>query len=95
MNRSEILRYCHFYNEEVNPPFEQKDGRRLLWLAERWVCEEGLGLIDDKEPQFTIASYIASYVGKWEPYKFADVMELYFSSIGNATFKKQIMKIYC
>ena len=95
MTESEVLKYCHFYNEEANPPFEQKDGRRLLWLAERWVCEDGFRLIDDNDPQFSITSYIASYVGKWEPYKFTDVMEIYFSILADASVKKRIMKIYC
>ena len=95
MTGSEILKYCHFYKEEANPPFEQKDGRRLLWLAEKWLCEEGSGLIDDTNPKFKIASYIAAYVGKWSPYEFADIMEVYFSRIDDATLKEQIMKIYC
>ena len=91
---SEVLKYCHFYKEEANPPYEQKDGRRLLWLAEQWVCNEGFRLIDDKEPQFSIASYVASYVGKWEPYRFTDVMELYFSSLEDSSVKERIKEIY-
>ena len=45
MIEQDLLKYCYFYKEEALPPIDQNDGCRLLWLAEKWICEEGNNLV--------------------------------------------------
>ncbi len=92
MTEQQLLKHCHFYQGEALPPFEQKNGRRLLWLAEKWVCEEGANLIDENNPETEMASYIASYVGKWAPFNASSIMELYFQKAPQ--LKAEIMAVY-
>ena len=92
MTEQQLLKYCHFYKGEALPPFEQTEGRRLLWLAEKWICEEGNDLIKPTDPQKGMASYIAAYVGKWAPLKSESIMELYFQKAPQ--LKAEISAIY-
>lgn len=92
MTEQQLLKHCHFYKGEALPPFEQNDGRRLLWLAEKWICEEGNNLIAPANPQKDMASYIAAYVGKWAPFKSESIMELYFQKAPQ--LKDEISSIY-
>jgi len=92
MTEQQLLKHCHFYKGEALPPFEQTDGRRLLWLAEKWICEEGNNLINPANPKREMASYIAAYVGKWAPFKSESIMELYFQKAPQ--LKAEISAIY-
>jgi len=81
MIEQDILKYCYFYNEEALPPFDQNDGRRLLWLAEKWICEEGNDLIKPTDPQKSMALFVEAYVGKWAPFEVSSIMELYSAKL--------------
>lgn len=92
MTEQELLKHCHFYKGEALPPYGQKDGRRLLWLAEKWVCEEGCNLIDENHPEKDMASYIASYVGKWAPFNASSILDLYIAKA--PAMKSEIQDAY-
>ena len=51
MNETSILQYCYFYKgEEICP--KQYDGKNegKLWQAEKFICEELFGLVDNSPP---------------------------------------------
>ena len=79
MNETSILQYCYFYKgEEICP--KQYDGKNegKLWQAEKFICEELFGLVDNSTPRISTAQLVSDYVQKWSPYNFRDVMETYF-----------------
>ena len=79
MNETSILQYCYFdKGEEICP--KQYDGQNegKLWQAEKFICEELFGLVDNSTPRISTAQLVSDYVQKWSPYKFRDVMETYF-----------------
>ena len=81
MNETSILQYCYFYKgEEICP--KQYDGKNegKLWQAEKFICEELFGLVDNSTPRISTAQLVSDYVQKWSPYKFRDVMETYFEN---------------
>lgn len=52
MNETSILQYCYFYKgEEICP--KQYDGKNegKLWQAEKFICEELFGLVDNSTPE--------------------------------------------
>ena len=79
MNETSLLQYCHFYKgEELCPKrYDGKNGGKL-WQAEKFICEELFGLVDNSNPRISMAQFVSDYVQKWSPYKFRDVMETYF-----------------
>lgn len=81
MIEQNLLKYCYFYKGEALPPFDQNDGRRLLWLAEKWICEEGNELIKPTDPKKSMALFVEAYVGKWAPFKASSIMELYSAKL--------------
>lgn len=54
-----------------------------LWIAEKAVCENFTSNIRANAAQKDIASYVASYVGKWNPYELVDVMNTYLIKVPN------------
>lgn len=80
MTTQDIIQYCFFYKgEELIPSkFDQKNEGKL-WVAEKFICEEIPHLIDKKNPRNSIKQYIESYVSKWSPYKYDDIMNTYQS----------------
>ena len=51
MNETSILQYCYFYKgEEICP--KQYDGKNegKLWQAEKFICEELFGFVDNSTP---------------------------------------------
>lgn len=74
--KDELLRYCKFYRDEVISPYTDSS-RALLWMAERFICEEGCHLIDEKNIKDSMKDVVSSYVGKWNPYKYDEIMSLY------------------
>lgn len=80
MTAEDILKYCHFYKGETMMPESMEDTNEgMLWIAERMICEEFCNNISQKNTRRDIASYVASYVGKWNPYELGDVMKTYLA----------------
>ena len=77
--KEEILPYCKFYHNEVICPYYNDNLRGLLWMAERFVCEDAPHLItnDIKKSMYDV---IESYVGKWNPYEQEEIMSIYNST---------------
>lgn len=71
--------------------FDQKNEGKL-WVAEKAICEDFSNLISRKNPRREIAEYIAAYVGKWAPFEFREVMEVYFKHVPD--LKESIMLTY-
>lgn len=78
MTEQDLLPYCFFYKGEALMPakYEQTHAH-LLWMAERFVCEDVPHEIDADNPRNDITSYIDSYVGKWSPFEHDDIMATY------------------
>ena len=78
MTEQDLLKYCYFYKgEELIPAdFDKKDEGKL-WEAEKFVCEEIPHRIDEGNPRKSIRSWVESYVGKWDPYNWREVMAVY------------------
>jgi hypothetical protein len=93
MIKQDLLEYCCFYNGEsaVPPKFDQKNEGEL-WVAEKFVCESIPHLIEEDNARESVASFVAAYVGKWNPYGFSSVMETYFKY--NPGVRDYIMKVY-
>lgn len=93
MTAEDLMKYCFFYKgEALIPSCFDKKNEGQLWVAEKFICEEIPNLIDKGNPRKSIASYVASYVGKWNPFDFMDVMETYFKKAPD--LKDYIFKIY-
>lgn len=84
MTAEDILKYCHFYKgEAIMPESIEGTNEGQLWIAEKAVCENFTSNIRANAAQKDIASYVASYVGKWNPYELADVMNTYLIKVPN------------
>lgn len=80
MTAEDILNYCHFYKgEAMMPESMENTNEGMLWIAERMICEEFYKNISQKDAKRDIASYVASYVSKWNPYELSDVMNTYLA----------------
>ena len=77
--KEELLKYCKFYHDEVISPYTDSPST-LLWMAEKFICEEGTHLIDDKNIKESFTDIISSFIGKWSPYKHDKIMLLYYNS---------------
>lgn len=93
MTEQDLLQYCSFYKGEALVPiaFDKKNEGKL-WVAEKYVCEEIPNLVNRENPRKSIASFVAAYVGKWDPYGFLETMETYFQL--NPDLRECILKIY-
>lgn len=81
MTEQELRDYCFYYKGEALPPYQQRDYKRLLWLAEKWVCEEGCNRVDSQSPKSSVASLVAAYVSKWEPFNTDKVLKIYLRNV--------------
>lgn len=93
MREEEIIKRCFYYKGGVVVPrkYEHKK-EHLLWNAEKYVCDEMFNKIDLKEPEKSIASFVAAYISKWEPFDYYEILDLYLSNI--PTIKNEILAIY-
>ena len=93
MTEQEVMKFCHYYKGEAIVPlsFEQKY-EHALWLAEKYICEELFNQIEEENPRRYIADIIASYVSKWMPYEFGDIMNVYWEKVPD--LKADIMLCY-
>jgi hypothetical protein len=93
MREEEIIKRCFYYKGGVIVPrMYQRKMEHILWDAERYVCNELFNEIDLKEPEKSIASYVAAYVSKWEPFNYHEIIEAYLSNI--PTLREDILSIY-
>lgn len=78
MTETQLLKYCLFYRGEVLVPVEY-DGKAegKIWAAEKIICEQMPNDVDESNPALSMAELVSAYVGKWSPYKYADVMSVY------------------
>lgn len=92
MTAEDILNYCHFYHGEVIMPESLEDTNEgQLWIAEKAICENFANDIHADTPQKDIASLVAAYVGKWNPYELSDVINTYLMKVPNVeTFIRQV-----
>lgn len=92
MTAEDILKYCHFYKGEVLMPDSlEETNEGQLWLAEKTVCEEFVNGIHVDTAQKDVASIVAAYVGKWNPYELSDVMNTYLTKVPEVeTFIRQV-----
>ena len=93
MEKTDILKYCKFYHGEKECPKKFNDLECQLWYAEQWICEKAPNVIKNNAA-FDIASYIAAYIGKWDPYGFRETIKYYFTKINDNELKEKIFKIY-
>ena len=82
MIEQQILPFCHFYKgEAICPPKFDGKHEGKLWQAEMMVCTHFNKCVDASNPQLSVAQLVSSYVGKWAPYKFREVMDVYFKCV--------------
>jgi hypothetical protein len=82
MTETQLLKYCLFYNGEVLCPERfARTSEGELWTAEKYVCENLQGKIDESDPQLSLARWVAAYVGKWDPFGWREVMNIYMKLI--------------
>lgn len=79
MNKTELLKYCYFFKDEKQCP-QSYDGKHegKLWQAEKMICEYMTELVHKDNPRESMANAIAMYIEKWSPYKYLEVMDIYF-----------------
>lgn len=88
MTERELFPYCCFYKGEALMPIEYAQTHaHLIWLAERFVCEEVLHQIDEADPRTDIATWVDAYVGKWAPFSYDDIMATYREAAEKLKFK--------
>lgn len=82
MEHQELIKYCFYYNGSPLPDgVDVNSPSRLLWLAEKTICEELPHLISKSNTRLDMAKYIIAYVGKWQPFNIDEVMDVYFANI--------------
>lgn len=82
MTRDELIALCKFYHGENFCP-EAFDGKLegKLWQIEKNLCEDILfdyQLQGGETPREVFDSYVEAMVGKWCPYQYNELMNLYF-----------------
>lgn len=88
-----LLKYFFYYNKEVYVPTKYKSkNEHLLWLAERFIYEELPDITYSENPRKEIAHYIASYIGKWNPYNSHEILTAYLENV--PSLKNEILNIY-
>ena len=94
MKREEILKLCHFYKGEEQPP---KEFNRLpegkLWVAEQFACEYPEMFDGYDNPEKRMAEIVCSYVSKWDVYTRAETLKVYFQK--SPTYESELYDIYC
>ncbi len=88
MTEAQLLKFCLFYKGEALCPeqFDQTPEGEL-WAAEKFVCEDLQGQIDESDPQRSMANWVASHVGKWDPFGWREVMAIYLAKVPNLKLK--------
>lgn len=93
MTTAELTELCHFYHGEQSCPLDyDRTPLGKLWQAEKMLCEDILcdnPNIPMENPHKVFDEYIALYVGKWDPYGFEEVMNVYFEMVPD--YRKEIM----
>ena len=93
MTENDLIPYCFFYKgEAIIPSSYDHTDEGKLWVAEKFVCEELPNQIDKEEPRKSIALLVASYVGKWSPFKFHEVMDIYLKRVPD--LRNYILDLY-
>ncbi|MBR1922194.1 MAG: hypothetical protein IJ838_00375 [Paludibacteraceae bacterium] len=91
MTTEELTKLCNFYHgEQCCPKNFDRTPYGQLWQAEKMLCEDILcdnPNIQMDNPRKIFDEYIALYVGKWNPYGFEGVMNLYFEKVHVITKK--------
>ena len=92
MKKSEFLSYCLFFNWEEYAPQHFTENEALLWSAEKTIGDRLYRRIPNSKKE--VAEYVASFVAKWDPYGFADIMSVYFSKLNDTEIKDYILRVY-
>ena len=74
--KEELLKYCKYYHNEVISPYTDSDST-LIWMAEKFLCNDGTNLVNEKDIKNSIYDIVFSYVGKWNPYEVRKIMSRY------------------
>ena len=70
---------CTFYKGEKECPFEAKNGNAgKFWMAEWFVCEEYAKTVE-KQVETDFYRMVASYISKWAPYNYPELLREYLS----------------
>lgn len=78
MTEQDLLKYFYFYKgEALIPAVFDKEDEGKLWVAEEYVSKHLHHLIDMEHPRESIRGWVESYVGKWDPYNWREVMAVY------------------
>ncbi|MCQ2281943.1 MAG: hypothetical protein MJZ99_04895 [Bacteroidales bacterium] len=80
MKKDVLLKYFLFFDGSENCPYKNATKEAKIWGAERFIWDYH-EIIDKSSPEKSIRSYIESFVGKWDPWGWVDVMEYYDSKM--------------
>ncbi len=93
LNQSEALKYCKYYKGEKECPSELNETERQIWVAEKMICCHS-DMIGSDNPERDLVSYVASYVGKWDPWEYRDVINYYLKRFEDPTLVASISRVY-
>ena len=93
MNQSEALKYCKYYKREKECPSELNKIERQIWVAEQWICSQS-NMIDSDNPERNFVSYVAAYIGKWNPWGYRDVIKFYLERFKDQSLIAYINRVY-
>ena len=89
-----MIKYCYFYDGENFSPYEEKDERRLLWFAEKQFFETEKAFTNNDALQKEIASYVAAFVGKWNPFQYREILKKHYLQHLPDDLKQFIIETY-
>lgn len=83
MKREDLLKLCYYYKGEAECPIEY-DGKPegKFWTAENSLCNDillGYNLASGETPRQIFDGYIDALIGKWCPYQYEELMEMYLN----------------
>ena len=93
MGNVTLQNICKYYKGENKCPSEYNNTEGQIWDAERWICSQP-NLIGKQHPELDFVSYVASYIGKWNPYEYRDVVKFYLLLFNNKSLSEYITRVY-
>lgn len=84
--------FFYFDGESNTPTKYECTKEQILWSAEKFIYEDMPHLLHSENPRKEIAHYVASYVGKWNPYEQREILTAYLENV--PSLKDEILNIY-
>jgi hypothetical protein len=81
MTEEELIQLCKFFRKGISFPTEEEEELALTLSSCERNCVQMLlsyPFRPDESPRQVFDSYMEAQIGKWHPYEYNELMEMYF-----------------